>query len=161
MIKKSIIFIVALLSVTSTKYQPNSLDITTQIMAKEIACMAKNIYFEAGTESYEGKQAVSQVVINRTNDPRYPSNVCDVIYQHRKWIYQFSWVGKKKKHIEDPVSWGECVEVATNTMDQSVSHKGIAKNKALFYHAQYVNPKWKLRKVAHIGKHIFYTDDKA
>jgi spore germination cell wall hydrolase CwlJ-like protein len=29
---------------------------------------------------------------------------------------------------------------------------------ALFYHADYVNPRWKLEKTAVIGRHIFYKE---
>ena len=29
---------------------------------------------------------------------------------------------------------------------------------ALFYHADYVKPRWKLEKTAVIGRHIFYKD---
>jgi spore germination cell wall hydrolase CwlJ-like protein len=32
---------------------------------------------------------------------------------------------------------------------------------ALYYHADYVNPKWGKKKVAHIGRHIFYNREKA
>ena len=28
---------------------------------------------------------------------------------------------------------------------------------ALYYHADYVNPQWKLKKTVTIGRHIFYT----
>ena len=29
---------------------------------------------------------------------------------------------------------------------------------ALYYHADYVNPNWKLNKTTKIGRHIFYKD---
>jgi len=31
-------------------------------------------------------------------------------------------------------------------------------NGALYYHADYVDPKWKLEKTAVIGRHIFYKE---
>jgi spore germination cell wall hydrolase CwlJ-like protein len=31
---------------------------------------------------------------------------------------------------------------------------------ATYYHADYVNPGWKLKKVDQIGRHIFYKSDK-
>jgi spore germination cell wall hydrolase CwlJ-like protein len=161
LILSTLTFCVLFTTTDPTNYKEDSILITSQIMAKEISCMAKNIYFEAGNESYEGKQAVSQVVINRVNDPRYPKDVCSVIYQRRGKLYQFSWVGQKKRYIADNESWYDCVDVATKTMNASISHEGLAKTNALFYHADYVRPKWKLRKLAQIGKHIFYTDDQA
>ena len=50
----------------------------------EIFCLAQNIYFEAGNQPLAGKIAVSQVVLNRTQHPNYPTTVCGVIYQ-AKW----------------------------------------------------------------------------
>jgi spore germination cell wall hydrolase CwlJ-like protein len=48
---------------------------------KEIECLARNIYFEAGSEPLEGKVAVGLVTINRSQDPRYPSSICGVVNQ--------------------------------------------------------------------------------
>jgi len=48
---------------------------------KEVACLAKNIFFEAGNQPVEGKVAVGLVTINRSNDPRFPNSVCKVINQ--------------------------------------------------------------------------------
>ena len=46
-----------------------------------LKCMALNIYHEARGDNYAGKVAVSDVVLNRVNDTRYPNTICDVIYQ--------------------------------------------------------------------------------
>jgi hypothetical protein len=48
---------------------------------KEVACLARNIFFEAGNEPEEGKVAVGLVTINRSQDPRFPKTVCGVIDQ--------------------------------------------------------------------------------
>jgi len=128
---------------------------------KQLNCLAENIYFESASEPLEGKRAVSQVVMNRINDPRYPKDVCSVVYQRRGKTFQFSWVGQKRKHINDADTWVECMNIATESMEQIVVHEELAKTNALFYHADYVRPRWKFKKVAKIGKHIFYTDNKA
>lgn len=47
----------------------------------DLYCMAQNIFFEAGTESYMGKVAVALVTMNRVNDARYPNSICEVVYQ--------------------------------------------------------------------------------
>jgi spore germination cell wall hydrolase CwlJ-like protein len=126
-------------------------------LKQEVYCMAKNIYHEAGTESFEGKSAVSQVVMNRLNDPKYPKNVCAVVYQNNGRTYQFSWVGMKPKKVINTFAWEESMYVAQKALSGEVVHPGLQKKNALFYHANYVHPKWKLRKVATIGNHIFYT----
>jgi spore germination cell wall hydrolase CwlJ-like protein len=46
---------------------------------KDIECMAKNIFYEAGSEPTEGKIAVGIVTLNRTQDGRFGRSVCDVV----------------------------------------------------------------------------------
>jgi spore germination cell wall hydrolase CwlJ-like protein len=48
---------------------------------KDIDCLAKNIYYEAGGESEEGKVAVAMVTINRVRDGRFGKTVCSVVDQ--------------------------------------------------------------------------------
>ena len=49
--------------------------------ARSIDCLTQAIYYEAATESDEGKRAVAQVVLNRLRHPAYPNSVCGVVYQ--------------------------------------------------------------------------------
>ena len=46
---------------------------------RDIECMARNIFYEAGGESTEGKVAVGVVTLNRTQDGRFGKTVCDVV----------------------------------------------------------------------------------
>ena len=46
---------------------------------KDVECMARNIFYEAGGESTEGKIAVGVVTLNRTQDGRFGRTVCDVV----------------------------------------------------------------------------------
>lgn len=46
---------------------------------KDIECMARNIFYEAGSEPTEGKIAVGVVTLNRTQDGRFGRSVCDVV----------------------------------------------------------------------------------
>jgi len=124
---------------------------------KEIYCMAKNIYHEAAYESFEGKSAVSQVVLNRLNDPRFPKTVCEVVYQNNGKTYQFSWTGMKNRKITDQYAWEESMYIAKKAMD-GCTHIGLYRKNALFYHNNKINPNWKLKKVTQIGNHIFYSE---
>ena len=54
-------------------------DIT--ISSKDIDCLAKNIYYEAGSEPEEGKVAVAMVTINRVRDGRFGKSICSVVDQ--------------------------------------------------------------------------------
>ena len=61
--------------------------------ARALQCLSMAIYYEAASESYEGQQAVAQVVLNRVAHPAYPASVCGVVFQgsERKTGCQFSF----------------------------------------------------------------------
>ena len=55
--------------------------------ARSIDCLARNVYYEARGESLAGQYAVAEVTMNRKAHPRFPSTVCEVVYQKEA----FSW----------------------------------------------------------------------
>ena len=126
-------------------------------IGKQVLCMAKNIYYEAAMEPFEGKLAVAQVTMNRVNSNKFPSNVCDVVYQKTGSTYQFSWVGENVGPIRSKYAWEECLIVAKKALTEKRLHDTIYKTKSMYYHNTSVNPAWKLKYVAKIGNHLFYT----
>lgn len=127
-----------------------------RVMA-EVDCLARNIYFEASTESRVGKIAVAEVTMNRVKSRHYPKNVCSVVHQKRGGVCQFSWVCQRKStRIPNSKSWHESLKIAENILI-SKKRYGIIGN-AKYYHADYVYPAWadSKEKVAQIGRHIFY-----
>jgi spore germination cell wall hydrolase CwlJ-like protein len=130
---------------------------------KQVDCLAKNIYYEAAHESYEGKLAVAQVTMNRVNSPQYPKDICSVVYQKtttpsNSVTCQFSWTCISVSASMDKYKWEESVIIAKRALTEAVLHDTIAETKALYYHAVYVNPGWnKTKVVKQIGNHIFYT----
>jgi spore germination cell wall hydrolase CwlJ-like protein len=129
---------------------------------KELECLAENIYFEAGNESYEGKLAVSQVTLNRTNSGKFPSSVCGVVKQkdiiRGSLVCQFSWVCQGKYAIRNKYQWDESVFVARKALTEPIIHDMLYKTHALYYHATSVRPDWNLTKITIIGNHIFYKE---
>lgn len=119
----------------------------------ELFCMAKNIYHEAGNQSTLGKFAVAQVTINRTKDPKFAGDVCDVVFAP----YQFSWANNHRlrwSHPSESAQWDKSMEVAKEALDGK-RIKGM--EDALYYHANYVRPGWRhVVRLAQIGAHIFY-----
>ena len=128
-----------------------------QEFQNQLICMARNIYFEAGGESFEGKLAVAQVTINRTKHPSFPKTICDVVYQRINGIYQFSWVGEALKEIRNKYAWEESLIVARKALTEHKIHDTLYKTKAMYFHNHTVEPGWNLRYVAKIGNHKFYT----
>lgn len=51
------------------------------ITAKDVDCLAKNIYYESANEPEEGKVAVAMVTINRVRDGRFGKSICSVVDQ--------------------------------------------------------------------------------
>jgi spore germination cell wall hydrolase CwlJ-like protein len=132
---------------------------------KQVDCLAKNIYYEAASETYEGKLAVAQVTLNRVNSGIFPKDICSVVYQkttdqNLKTVCQFSWtcMAKELLQIRDRYKWEESVFIAQRALTVPFLHDKIAESNALYYHAVYVKPGWNNHKVvAKIGNHIFYT----
>lgn len=123
---------------------------------KEIECLAKNIYYESAGEPKLGWLAVAMVTMNRVNSGLFPTNICDVVYQKTGKIYQFSWVASRK-HLTTPAQelYNEILDYAMAFYYKHHHMEDVTKG-ALFFHADYVNPRWNRVKTTQIGRHIFY-----
>jgi spore germination cell wall hydrolase CwlJ-like protein len=128
----------------------------TKETQKQIDCLADNIYHEAGHESDEGKKAVALVTLNRTQDPRFPKDICGVVKQKTLNTCQFSWFCEPIRKTE-PDLYQKSKEIAIFVYANYEKLSDITKG-ALYYHADYINPKWKLEKTTVIGRHIFYKE---
>jgi N-acetylmuramoyl-L-alanine amidase len=157
LISSIVLSFLILLPATSQQQTISFENAIAQDIGKQLLCMAKNIYYEAASESWEGKLAVAQVTMNRVNSSQFPSNVCDVVYQKTGNTYQFSWVGEKVSESRNKYAWEECLIVAKKALTEKRLHDTIYKTKSMYYHNTSVNPAWKLRYVAKIGNHLFYT----
>lgn len=142
------------------KYPDYYKTITMEQREKELVCLARNIYFEAAKEPFEGKVAVAQVVMNRVEDGNFPKNICGVVYQknkvYEKIICQFSWYceSPSKLKVRSSEAYDESYEVAKKVLLEGFRLSVL--DNALYYHADYVNPRWKLKRITKIGAHIFY-----
>lgn len=163
-------FLVSLLvtSVTEKKFDKlkmsayaGSADVVSiKTRERQLDCLALNIYREAGHEPFEGKVAVAQVTMNRVEHPSFPNDICGVVYQKNvvmeKVVCQFSWYcnSTHRNRPKNPEAYQESYEVAKKVLLEDF-RLSILKD-ALFYHADYVNPRWNLDKIGKIGRHIFY-----
>lgn len=119
----------------------------------QMHCLAGAVYFEARGEPLAGQLAVAQVIINRTEDGRFPQSYCAVVAQPG----QFSFMrGRQMPRVRDTSpAWKRAVAVAR------IAHDGMWESeagKAVFFHARYVRPSWSRSKtrLAQIDTHIFY-----
>jgi spore germination cell wall hydrolase CwlJ-like protein len=170
---KTVVLLLALLAVAYTgvkavdykldtlkKAQVEVSQVTAEKRQKQLDCLARNIYHEAGYEPFEGKVAVAQVTINRAESGQFPSDICQVVYQknvvYEKVLCQFSWYcdsASLKKPMNGAV-YTESMEVAKKVLLEGFRIDSV--KQALYYHADYVNPKWGKKPIAKLGHHIFY-----
>ena len=122
-------------------------------MTEELRCLAGAVYFEARGEPLSGQLAVAQVIVNRTEDGRFPRSYCAVVAQPG----QFSFMrGSRMPAVrEGSAAWNRAVAVA------HIADKGLWESEAegaVFFHARYVKPGWSRTKtrLAQIDTHIFY-----
>lgn len=127
------------------------------VAQREVDCLADNIYYEAGFESEAGQVAIALVTLNRVNNPRYPKEVCEVVKQKSKSTCQFSWVCLRINHVRNNKVYENARKIALHVYSNYENLVDITKG-SLYYHADYVNPKWKLQKTVVIGRHIFYKE---
>jgi len=55
--------------------------IKPRVNSRELECLARNIFYESGSEPREGKIAVGMVTINRSQDDKFPNTICGVVQQ--------------------------------------------------------------------------------
>lgn len=124
---------------------------STEPGSRELECLAAGIYFESKSEPLAGQLAVGQVIANRADSGRFAKTYCGVLFQRG----QFSFVrgGRWPAVVKSSRQWNNAVAVA-KIVDQGLKESSVGK--ALFFHAKRVNPRWRLRRVASIGNHIFY-----
>tara|TARA_R110000765_G_scaffold253720_1_gene354738 strand:- start:38 stop:553 length:516 start_codon:yes stop_codon:yes gene_type:complete len=122
---------------------------------EDVFCVAINAYHEARGEDFNELLAVSQVVMNRVDDPSYPDTACEVIMQGptrpswsdpevlvpRKYACQFTWWcdGRSDK-VHDAAAWRDCTIAAYLVYIGAVSNQ-VGDATHYFAHEKVI-PKW-------------------
>lgn len=121
----------------------------------DIGCLAYSIYREAGTLPAAEQYAVGQVHINRLREGSWGHSLCKVVFAKA----QFSWT-LEKKLVGWTATQREKYMNMAKFMLAGVRVKVLDNDNVLWYHANYVNPKWadKSKVVAQAGPHIFYRN---
>ena len=119
--------------------------------ARNLACLAKNVYFEARGEPLAGQYAVAEVTMNRRGWGPFRRSVCAVVYEPGA----FSWTSERRLAEPSGPAWRSAQRVAEAVYWQR--HTPTLQG-ARYYHATYVRPDWAKQKerIARIGHHIFY-----
>lgn len=113
------------------------------LSADEVTMIAAMIQCEAGGESFKGKVAVGNVILNRVKSSRYPSTIKGVLTQRGQFGPYSS--GKWQRVLKNGVS-KECIKAAKEAMS-GTNYVGNAKS---------FNNKRCGRKGTVIGNHVFW-----
>lgn len=162
-----------------------------KVDAAEFDCMRTNMYYEARNQkSDDAYIAVGYTVKNRAGSKGYPSSLCGVVKEKRfakrknRWVCQYSWFcdGKSDEPaltiaVKQKVKGKWVTKIVPNTIERAAWDRAgqlaikVMRNEvdnpignATMYHATYVSPAWdfkKLKQVAHIETHVFYSTKKA
>lgn len=138
---------------------------------KQLNCLAKNIFYEAGSEPLMGQAAVARVVMNRIAHG-FGKNPCAVVYQaytidkliddemQQVKLCQFSWVCENKSEPnKNSAKYKQAERVAYDVLAHD-AYTDVLPRTALFFHNLHVDPIWPYKQVAKIGNHIFYSKHK-
>lgn len=128
---------------------------------QNLACLARNVYYEARGEPAAGQYAVAEVTMNRKASKRYPPTVCEVVYQKTwdpvrgRYVGAFSWTEFDVLPEPSGEEWERALKIAEAVYYR---REPPVLQGALFYHASYIRPAWAKEKkpVARIGRHVFY-----
>jgi len=157
---------------TSTEPKPvEEPKVAKTVDPKQLTCMAKNIFYEAGGESLNGQAAVARVVMNRIAHG-FGKDPCAVIYQtsyvdkliddeiQKVKLCQFSWVCEgKSEPNKNSTRYKQAEQVAYDVLAHD-AYTDVVPKSTLFFHNLSVDPLWPYKQVAKIGNHIFYSKAK-
>jgi spore germination cell wall hydrolase CwlJ-like protein len=146
--------------------------VAKKVDPKQLACLAKNIFYEAGGEPILGQAAVARVVLNRITHG-FGSNPCNVIYQattiqqeneegeaEKIKLCQFSWVCENKgEPNKNSPRYQQASQIAYEVLAYD-AYNDVVPTSTLFFHNLTVQPTWPYQQAKKIGNHIFYSKAK-
>jgi Cell Wall Hydrolase len=145
-------------ALTGETVAPFVLKADGETQGRAVQCLTQAVYYEAGSQSLEGQEAVAQVVLNRMRHPHFPKSVCGVVYEgaERATGCQFTFTcDGSLGRAPDARAWDAAERVA---IDALAGHVARGVGAATHYHAVWMTPYWSptLIQVRRIGGHVFY-----
>jgi N-acetylmuramoyl-L-alanine amidase len=159
--KEPLVFVAALLLIAGALVFALRATYARQDDRRSLACLARNVYFEARGEPLRGQHAVAEVTMNRKASGRYPDTVCGVVYQKNwdplrgRYVGAFSWTEFDALPAPSGEQWLQARQIAEAVYYR---REPPVLDGAMFFHATYIKPDWAKTKkpLARIGGHVFY-----
>ncbi len=124
----------------------------------EWSCLTEALYFEARGETVRGIFGVAEVILNRVDDPRYPSSVCGVVNQGtgERYRCQFTYTCDGRPEVMNEKRARDLVGKVARIMLDGAPRK--LTGGATHYHTKSVKPRWAraFPRTTTIGYHHFY-----
>lgn len=122
------------------------------------SCLTEALYFEARGESVKGIFGVAEVILNRVDDPRYPSSVCGVVNQGtgERYRCQFTYTCDGRPEVMNEKRARDLVGKVARIMLDGAPR--LLTGGATHYHTKSVKPRWSkvFPRTTTIGYHHFY-----
>lgn len=120
------------------------------VSQSEQACLTEAIYFEAAG-SAESRAAVAHVILNRSEDPRFPGTVCGVVRDGCQFSYRCSG---RSLALKDSAKRTGAIKTAQAVLTGAPDPT----RGALFFHSASAKPGWfsSRPRVGVIGGNVFY-----
>lgn len=128
MMKKTKLLFLSILLMSQFKAEAN----------QDINCLAKNIYHEARSESYNAKVAVGLITINRglARFKNSPHPICSAVYEKK----QFSWTRHRNVKIKEIGLFKEIVTLSERLYNSyfllNIIPPALSKLRNIYYYAE-------------------------
>jgi spore germination cell wall hydrolase CwlJ-like protein len=134
---------------------------------RQLACLARNVFYEANGEPMAGQMAVAQVTVNRAKSGLFPNDLCAVITQSTitgsdTRVCQFSWYCDEQFNKKKIISKNDPSYIAAKRVFLEGHRVAKIDEDVMWFHEDSVkvNPRWPHKVAAKIGNHVFYKREK-
>ena len=135
-------------------------------VARQLSCLARNVFYEAGSEPMKGQMAVAQVTVNRAKSGLFPNDLCAVVAQttvvEGDKVCQFSWYCDSRINKNKVIDKNNPSYIAAKKVFLEGQKVAKIDQDVMWFHAAdiKVNPRWPHKVAAEIGNHVFYKRQK-
>ena len=139
----------------------------TKVLERQLACLARNVFYEANGEPMAGQMAVAQVTVNRARSGLFPNDLCAVVAQstivgRNIKVFQFSWYCDNELNKSRVIKPSETSYIAARRVFLEGQKVAKIDKDVMWFHEDSVkvNPRWPHKVATKIGNHVFYTREK-
>lgn len=139
-------------STTSSRGTTTTRATTTKNYSSDVYWLARIIHAEAEAESYQGKVAIGNVILNRVKSSAFPNTIYDVIFDYYGNIPQFS-------PVADGTIYNTPSQESIQAAKDSLNGVRPVGNATYFFNPNKAAGSWIVQNktyMARIGGHVFY-----